>query len=159
MLLYIICFTGAPVAPKGVKVKDITNSSVTITWLAEYDWGSPQQFRIDINTTSAWTSAGSMVPASNLQEYSQKVTGLTSNQIYRIRVKACNKVKGCNKDRFDSVQTFTTKGRVTLTFVIISSDCSFSCLRKQLLRIPFTRLMVSHDIGDWLEHFRCFTLG
>lgn len=101
----------APGAPTNIRVNDVTNTSVKLTWTAGYNWGTSQRFRIDLNTSLGWRPVvSSILSSEQQQEYSRKVTDLDPNRDYQIRIKACNSAKGCNKDKFDEVLAFKTKG-------------------------------------------------
>jgi hypothetical protein len=91
---------------------DVTNTSVKVTWKAGYSWGMSQNFRLLKNSSNGWSPLGRDIPSSNQQEYSYLLTGLTPNQDYQVKLKACNTAKGCSKDKFDVVQSFKTKGIV-----------------------------------------------
>ncbi|XP_061178133.1 uncharacterized protein LOC133186815 isoform X1 [Saccostrea echinata] len=100
----------APGAPINISIMDVTNTTVTVTWEAGYDWGTSQNFRIERNTSTGWKLLSQSIPSNNRQTFNRIITGLFPNQSYQIRVKACNAVKGCNKEKFDVVHTIKTKG-------------------------------------------------
>lgn len=100
----------APGAPINTRVMDVTNTTVSLTWEAGYDWGTSQNFRIERNTSTGWKLLGQSIPSNNQQSFNQKVTGLVPNESYQIRIKACNTAKGCNKEKFDVKLSFKTKG-------------------------------------------------
>lgn len=92
-----------------------------MTWTAGYNWGTSQSFRIDLNTSLGWRPVVSSILSSERREYSRKVTDLDPNRDYQIRIKACNSAKGCNKDKFDEVLAFTTKGTVQVFHMLLMS--------------------------------------
>ncbi|XP_048728796.2 uncharacterized protein LOC125646508 isoform X1 [Ostrea edulis] len=100
----------SPGAPTNIRIMDVTNTSVKVTWIAGYNWGTSQSFQLFKNTSDGWSSLGVKIPSINQPAYSYTVTGLTPNQGYQVKVKACNPAKRCNKDKFDVVRGFKTKG-------------------------------------------------
>lgn len=116
-----LSIAGAPGAPTNIRVNDVTNTSVKLTWTAGYNWGTSQSFRIDLNTSLGWRPVVSSILSSEQQEYSRKVTDLDPNREYQIRIKACNSAKGCNKDKFDEVLAFKTKGTVHVFHMLLMS--------------------------------------
>lgn len=110
---------GAPGAPTNIRVNGVTNTSVIVTWTAGYNWGTSQSFRIDLNASLDWQPVVSNIISSEQREYSRKVTNLDPNRDYWIRIKACNSAKGCNKDKFDDVLAFKTKGIVQVFLMLL----------------------------------------
>lgn len=49
------------------------------------------------------------------------MTDLDPNRDYQIRIKACNSAKGCNKDKFEEVLAFKTKGTVQVFHMLLMS--------------------------------------
>lgn len=146
----------APGAPTNVRVNNVGNTSVTVTWKAGYNWGTSQSFRIDLNTSVGWRAVVPSVPSSDQREYSSKVTDLDPNSDYRIRIKACNSVKGCNKDKFDEILSFKTKGypEVLLSPTLHKVSNITATLRYTLINIKqaeLTSLVVLGRIqnSDW----------
>lgn len=122
-----LSIAGAPGAPTNIRVNDVTNTSVILTWTAGYNWGTSQRFRIDLNTSLGWrTVVSSILSSEQQQEYSRKVTDLDPSRNYQIRIKACNSAKGCNKDKFDEVLAFKTKGTVQVFHNYAAHVASFS---------------------------------
>lgn len=111
-VITLAILTGSPGAPTNIRIMDVTNTSVKVTWIAGYNWGTSQSFQLFKNTSDGWSSLGVKIPSINQPAYSYTVTGLTPNQGYQVKVKACNPAKRCNKDKFDVVRGFKTKGTV-----------------------------------------------
>lgn len=109
--------TSVPSAPFNV-IASPNNSSVTLTWTAPNNNGSPiTDYKIEYYSTngSFWTEFSDSVSSST----SRTITGLTNGTLYIFKVYAINSIGDSNPSEFSNVvRPFTTPGAPSITSLV-----------------------------------------
>eukprot|EP00048_Salpingoeca_helianthica_P017822 m.239186 g.239186 ORF g.239186 m.239186 type:complete len:1154 (+) comp22372_c0_seq1:12-3473(+) len=135
---------GAPQAPTGVSISEITQTSATVSWTAATARGSPvTQYRVFANTLSFTTQE---------TECSLPLTGLDPDTTYRVKVQALSR---CGDGPFSSVvklvTSYTTPQAPSIDCTVGNGFAKLTWASDKRSTVDYSELEMAEGDGDYVQ--------